>query len=48
MTKEDIYNVFGLKEADIKAIESSNKASIELQVKTFEEKYLRKLRVTNG
>lgn len=46
--QEEIYNVFGLKESDIKAIESPNKESIELQLKIFEKNYLRKLVISNG
>ena len=48
VNKEEIYNAFGLKKSDLETIESPNKASIEAQLKIFEEKYLRKLRLANG
>lgn len=40
VNQEDIYSEFGLKKSDLETIESSNKPSIELQLKT--------LRLTNG
>jgi len=46
--QEDIYNAFGLKESDLKTIESPNKASMEVQLKIFNEKCLVKLRLANG
>lgn len=46
--QEEMYNVFGLNESDLKAIESPNKESIELQLKIFKENYLRKLVISNG
>jgi len=48
VNQEYIYNAFGLKKSDLKTIESTNKASIELQLKIFKEKNLEKLRLVNG
>jgi multidrug resistance efflux pump len=48
VNKEEIYNTFGLKESDLKLIESPNKATIELQLKIFKENYLGKLVISNG
>lgn len=47
ISKEDIYNAFGLSESDLNTIRSS-KESIELQLKVYEEKQLRKLRLINA